>query len=73
VLMRKHGDRHYVGAINGTDELLTISIPAEFAEGATAIVDDDEVGLKEQELATDDDGKFELKLPPRGGAVVVGE
>ena len=73
VIARKKGDRQYIGAINGTDEPLTISIPAEFAEGATAIVDDDEGGLKEQELASDDDGKFELVLLPRGGAVLVGE
>jgi hypothetical protein len=73
MLMRKKGNRQYLGAINGTDELLTISIPAEFADGATAIVDDDEGGLKEQQLAPDDDGKFELTLQPRGGAVIVGK
>jgi hypothetical protein len=68
VLMRKKNGRQYIGAINGTDEPLTISIPSELVEGATAIVDGSE-GLVQESLSRD--GK--LTLQPRGGAVIVGE
>jgi kynurenine formamidase len=73
VLMRKKGNRQYIAAINGTDEPLTISIPSKHAEGASAIVDDGNGGLQEQELAPDDDGKLPLALLPRGGAVIVAQ
>lgn len=73
VLARKKGNRLYIGAINGTDEMLTISIPAEHAAGGSAIVDDGQGGLKQESLTKNDEGVIELILPPRGGAVIVGE
>jgi hypothetical protein len=68
VLMRKKNGRPYIGAINGTDEPLTVSIPRELADGATVITDGSE-GLIQESLSVD--GK--LTLQPRGGAVIVGE
>jgi hypothetical protein len=68
VLMRKKNGRQYIGAINGTDEPLTISIPSELVDGATAIVDGSK-GLVQESLPSD--GK--LTLQPHGGAVIVGE
>jgi hypothetical protein len=73
VLARQKNGRQYVAAINGTDEPLPISIPSELAAGASAIVDDGDGGLQEQELAPNDAGAFELVLPPRGGAVSISE
>jgi hypothetical protein len=68
VLMRKKNGRPYIGAINGTDEPLTVSIPRELVDGAVAIVDGSQ-GLVQESLSSD--GK--LTLQPRGGAVIVGE
>lgn len=66
VIARKKNGRQYIGAINGTDEPLTISIPKELADNATAIVDGAE-GLAQESLKSD--GKLTLK--PHGGAVIV--
>jgi hypothetical protein len=66
VLARKKNGREYIGAINGTDEPLTISIPKEFVDGATVIVDDAE-GLVQESLPEDGN----LTLQPHGGAVIV--
>jgi hypothetical protein len=68
VLLRKKNGRQYIGAINGTDEPLAISIPRELIDGSTAIVDGAE-GLAQETFTSD--GKLTLK--PRGGAVIVGE
>jgi hypothetical protein len=68
VLMRKKNGRQYIGAINGTDEPLTVSIPSELVDGAAAIVDGLE-GLVQESLPSD--GK--LTLQPHGGAVIVSE
>lgn len=67
VLARKKNGRQYIGAINGTDEALTISIPNELVDGATAIVDGAE-GLVQEPLINS-----KLTLQPHGGAVIVGE
>jgi hypothetical protein len=66
--MRKKNGRQYIGAINGTDEPLTVSIPSELVDGAAAIVDGLE-GLVQKSLPSD--GK--LTLQPHGGAVIVSE
>jgi hypothetical protein len=66
VLARKKNGRQYIGAINGTKEPLTISIPKEFVEGATVITDGPK-GLVQENLSGD--GKLTLK--PHGGAVIV--
>jgi hypothetical protein len=70
VLAREKGNRRYMAAINGTDKPLSVSIPADRVERASAILDDGDGGLKEQTLTPNDEGVIELKLPPRGGAVI---
>jgi hypothetical protein len=73
VLARKKGERQYIGAINGTDEPLMISIPSELIAGASTILDDGQGGLKEEVYAPSADGTTELELQPRSGAVIIGK
>ena len=72
VLARKKGNRQYIGAINGTDEPLTVSLPTAIDADAVVILDDGSGGLKTESTSKLTSGKSpELSLPPRGGAVVV--
>jgi hypothetical protein len=72
-IARKKGDRQYIGAINGTDEPLKVSLPLEFAGRASALVDDGNGGLKQQSLTRNATGAFALALPPHGGAIIISE
>jgi hypothetical protein len=71
VLARRKGERWYIGAINGLDEPLTISIPAGLAENWQMLRDDGQGGVVEETIAPPQNGAaFEIQLPVRGGAVL---
>jgi hypothetical protein len=72
VLARKKNGRHYIGAINGTDKPLIISIPGQLANRAIAIVDGSQ-GLVQETLTAKSNATYELTLQPHGGAMIVGE
>jgi hypothetical protein len=69
-LARRKGQRWYIGAINGLDEPLTVSIPAGLAEHWQVLRDDGQGGVVEETIAPLQNGAaIEIQLPAHGGAV----
>lgn len=72
VLARRHADRWYVAAINATDTTLKLKLNLDFlAGGRGECYSDSKNGPEKKAIAIPADGKVNLDLRPKQGAVYV--
>ncbi|MCF0201820.1 MAG: glycoside hydrolase family 97 catalytic domain-containing protein [Bacteroidaceae bacterium] len=69
VIARRHADKWYVAALNGTGETMKLNIPLDmFPTKAPLILSDDT--KMNQKVKTDSKGCLKITLQPYGGAVI---
>jgi alpha-glucosidase len=74
VIARKAGDAWYVGGINGTNQEMPLTLDLSFIPPdarVTLITDGPDRTFTQKALERDADGKFDVRMQPYGGFVIV--